>query len=209
MQPTATTRLERKKEITTQKIISAAMRLFVEQGVDSTTMEQIAAQVDVAKGTLYNYFPVKEAIIDEYIKRSFAERSTQRQVRLRKLPDTRSRMIAILDELMEGVRAQHEIFEKYFVYRIQNMLSLRQDERGNGSGFFPLEADLIELGQNDGEIRTDLPLEILTGLFEFVFVKVAQRYYQAPAQFKSRQIIEQCVDLFMNGVAVKYRVLLK
>jgi len=197
-----TSRMERKKEITARKIISAAMQLFVEQGVEATTMEQIALQVDVAKGTLYNYFPVKEAIIDEYIKRSFAERNTERLTRLRKLPDTRARMTAILNELMEGVRAQQEVFEKYFVYRIQQMISLDQDESA-ASGLFLLEAQIIAMGQKDGEIREDLPLEILTGLFEFVFVKVAQQYYRDPAGFKPHRVIGQCVDLFMDGVGVR------
>lgn len=38
-------------------ILSVAMRLFKEQGVNATSMEQIAQEVDIAEGTLYNYFP--------------------------------------------------------------------------------------------------------------------------------------------------------
>ncbi len=192
-------RMERKKEETKQKIIAVAMPLFIKHGVAATTMEQIAEEADVAKGTLYNYFPVKEAIIDEYIKRSFSERSSERIERMRKLPDTRSRMIQILNELMQGVQAQKDIFEKYFVYRIQNMISLRPSE-SEQSGLYLLEAEIIELGQKNAEIRVDLPFDILTGLFEFVFVKVAQQFYKDPDKFKSRKVIEQCVDLFMNGV---------
>ena len=58
-----TTRVERKKEETREKIIRVAMKLFMDQGLESTTMEQIAAQVDIAKGTLYNYFEDREALI--------------------------------------------------------------------------------------------------------------------------------------------------
>ena len=192
-------RLERKKEETKQKIISVAMQLFMKHGVDATTMEQIAEKADVAKGTLYNYFPVREAIIDEYIKRSFMERSPERMERIRKLPNTRARMVQILGELMQGVQAQKDIFEKYFVYRIQKMISLRQSE-SEQSGLYLLEAEIIELGQKNAEIREDLPFDILAGLFEFVFVKVAQQFYKEPDKFKPRKVIEQCVDLFMNGV---------
>ncbi len=192
-------RMERKKEETKQKIIAVAMPLFTKHGVDAITMEQIAEEADVAKGTLYNYFPVKEAIIDEYIRRSFMERNSERVERLRKLPDTRSRVTQTLNELMQGVQAQKDIFEKYFIYRIQNMISLQQDESAQ-SGLYLLEAEIIELGQKEAEIRTDLPFDILTGLFEFVFVKVAQQFYKDPDKFKSRKVIEQCVDLFINGV---------
>ncbi len=192
-------RMERKKEETKQKIIAVAMPLFMKDGIDTVTMEQIAEEADVAKGTLYNYFPVKEAIIDEYIRRSFMERNAERVDRLRKLSDTRSRVTQILNELMQGVQAQKGIFEKYFIYRIQNMISLQQDESAQ-SGLYLLEAEIIALGQEEAEIRTDLSLDILTGLFEFVFVKVAQQFYKDPNKFKSRKVIEQCVDLFMNGV---------
>lgn len=199
LQKPSGSRMERKKEETKQKIIGIAMPLFIQHGVDAVTMEQIAEEADVAKGTLYNYFPVREAIIDEYIKRGFSERNLERVQRLRKLADTRTRMIEILSELMQGVQAQREIFEKYFVYRIQHMIALRQNE-SEQSGLYLLEAELIALGQENGEIRKDLPFDILTGLFEFVFVKVAQQFYKDPDKFKPRKVIEQCVDLFMDGV---------
>jgi AcrR family transcriptional regulator len=42
--------------------MNAAQRLFLERGVAPTTIEQITAAADVAKGTFYLYFPSKEAI---------------------------------------------------------------------------------------------------------------------------------------------------
>jgi len=191
-------RVERRKEETKQKIVTVAMHLFMQQGIDATTMEQIAEQVDIAKGTLYNYFPVKEAIIDAYVKKSFKERNPERIARLLKLPDTRTRLIQLLSELMEGVQAQKEIFEKYFSYRIKNMIALSQDE-GAQSGLIVLENEIVESGQKSGELRSDLPLDILVDLIEFVFIEVAQKFYMEPEQFKANEAIERYVDLFMNG----------
>jgi AcrR family transcriptional regulator len=197
-EPASESRVERKKERTKQKILSTAMGLFRKQGFDGTTMEQIADQADIAKGTLYNYFPVKEAILNEFIKGTFRERNSERIQRMRQLPDTRARMVAVLRELMDGVRAQMEIFEKYFVYRIQTMISLRQDESMQ-SGLWALESEIIALGQKNGEIRTDLPFDLLTGLFEFVFIEVAQQLYKDPERFNAQETIQQCVDLFIDG----------
>lgn len=50
---------ERKKEDRKSRILDAALRLFEEQGFEITTMEKIAAEADLAVGTLYNYFPSK------------------------------------------------------------------------------------------------------------------------------------------------------
>ncbi len=192
-------RVERKKEETKKKIITVAIKLFKKHSFDATTMEQIANEVDIAKGTLYNYFPVKEAILSAYIQQAFKEKNPARIMRLQKMPDTRSRMILILSELIEGVQGQREIFEKYLVYQLQKIVSLHKDERIK-SGIRLLATEIIELGQKSGEVRNDIPLDILLDLFEFVFIEVVKLFYTEPEKFKPRESIERCVNLFMNGV---------
>jgi AcrR family transcriptional regulator len=154
--------------------------------------------VDIAKGTLYNYFPVKEAIISAYIHRSFSERSAQMLQKAQTLPDTRSRLIYSLTDLMRGVQAQPELFEKYHAYRVKSMISLRQDETVE-TGIGQLTETIISLGQQSGEIRTDLPAGLLLDLYEFVFIEVAMQFYKDPEHFAARPAIEASVDLFLNG----------
>jgi len=194
----AGSRMERKKEQTRHRIVATALELFKQQGVDGTTMEQIARQADIAKGTLYNYFPVKEAIISAYIQQSFREKYSQRILQLSNMLGVRGRMTFMLGILMEGVQEQKEIFEKYLVYQIQNMISVRRDAVVP-SGFRELAREIIIRGQNDGEIRSDLPLDVLVALVEFIFVEVAQEFYMKPDSFNVHNTIESCVDLFMNG----------
>jgi AcrR family transcriptional regulator len=198
---TPTTRTERKKEETRQKVIAVALDLFHQHGIEAVSMEQIAAAADIAKGTLYHYFPVKEAIIAGYIQRVSIERNAERIDRLRDLPGTRERMALSLTELMRGVEAQKELFERYFIYRIQQMISLERNAPQE-KGLYSLESEIIRLGQAEGEIRTDLPGEFLEALFEFTFIILAQRYYRDPSTFQAEKNIFQCVELFMNGAAI-------
>ncbi|PKM82149.1 MAG: TetR/AcrR family transcriptional regulator [Firmicutes bacterium HGW-Firmicutes-14] len=193
-------RVERKKEGTKKKIINTAMNLFKQQGFDATTMEQIASEADIAKGTLYNYFPVKEAIIDEYIKRSSKEKNSERISRLAQLPDTRSRLVLAFSELIQGVQAQKEIFEKYLVYQMKNTISLQRREKADKSGIQLLAEEIIELGQKNAEIRKDLPVEAMVDFFVFAFIEVTKQFYKEPEEFKAHEVIGQCADLFMNGV---------
>jgi hypothetical protein len=55
-------RRQRKKEQTRRAIAEAAMRLFLENGFEKTTVAEIAELADVSVNTLFNYFPTKEAL---------------------------------------------------------------------------------------------------------------------------------------------------
>ncbi|MCE7004009.1 TetR/AcrR family transcriptional regulator [Kibdelosporangium philippinense] len=53
---------ERKKEQTKRRIAAVALRLFTERGFDAVTVTDIADAAEVAKATLFSYFPSKEAL---------------------------------------------------------------------------------------------------------------------------------------------------
>jgi AcrR family transcriptional regulator len=59
---------ERKKAQTRAAIQTHALRLFREQGYDSTTIEQIIEAADVSETTFFRYFPTKEDVVlqDDY-----------------------------------------------------------------------------------------------------------------------------------------------
>lgn len=66
-------RRDRKKKETREKIFSNAMQLFRLQGFTSTSIDQITQQADVGKGTFYNYFSTKEAVVLEFSRRSWQD----------------------------------------------------------------------------------------------------------------------------------------
>ncbi|WP_308635671.1 TetR/AcrR family transcriptional regulator [Paenibacillus silvisoli] len=54
---------ELKKEQTRTRIKEAALSLFAEQGYEHTSVESIAKQAGVAKGTFFNYFASKDELL--------------------------------------------------------------------------------------------------------------------------------------------------
>ncbi|SCK15165.1 transcriptional regulator, TetR family [Variovorax sp. HW608] len=70
------TRRERRRQRTEDLILEAATQVFQTKGIVATTMQDIAVEVDVVQGTLYNYFPTKEALTVAVVRRlinAFAE----------------------------------------------------------------------------------------------------------------------------------------
>jgi AcrR family transcriptional regulator len=54
---------ERKKARTRAEIQRHALRLFREQGYESTTVSRIAAAADISESTFFRYFPSKEGLL--------------------------------------------------------------------------------------------------------------------------------------------------
>ncbi len=54
---------DRKKEATRQAISNVATRLFVERGFDNVSVADIADEANVARKTVFNYFPRKEDLV--------------------------------------------------------------------------------------------------------------------------------------------------
>ncbi len=60
------------KEETRQRILDEACKLFGSNGFDVTTTRGIAAAAGIATGTLFNYFPTKEAIVMSIVSEGLA-----------------------------------------------------------------------------------------------------------------------------------------
>ncbi|GAB3156544.1 hypothetical protein GCM10027290_54540 [Micromonospora sonneratiae] len=56
-------RRERKKQVTRQALVNAAVRLFTEKGYDRTSVADIAEAADVSKRTFFLHFPAKEDVL--------------------------------------------------------------------------------------------------------------------------------------------------
>jgi AcrR family transcriptional regulator len=54
---------ERKKAETRQMISNVATRLFVEHGFENVSVDDVAREADVARKTVFNYFPRKEDLV--------------------------------------------------------------------------------------------------------------------------------------------------
>ena len=201
MQPKESLRMARKKDTSRRKMIAAAVGLFNRHGLEAVTMDQIAEAADVARGTLYNYFPSRDAIVHAYLQQTFQDRSQDRIAQLRLLPDTRSRLVYIFTVLVEGVRRQGEIFEAFMVYRLKQVTSLRPPAEQEQTGLSLLIHEIIALGQQSGELRSDLDEEMLAGLFEYTLIAAIKPLYLQPDRYDQFKSIHYSVDLFLNGAS--------
>ena len=62
---------------TAEKIIDAATTLFYSRGLKAVTLDEVAANADVTKRTLYYHFPSKDDLVIAYMRRWQTKTATQ------------------------------------------------------------------------------------------------------------------------------------
>ncbi len=57
----------KEKEERAKDILKAALRVFAREGLRTATMEAIAAEAQLGKGTIYYYYPSKESLLESLV----------------------------------------------------------------------------------------------------------------------------------------------
>ncbi|MEN6324883.1 MAG: TetR/AcrR family transcriptional regulator [Syntrophomonas sp.] len=198
-------RMERKKRELRQKIIDIAMKLFDDQGFSNTTMEQIAEAADVARKTLYNYFPVKEAIADEYVRAISNQMAEEALAELQHLPDTRSRLLSALNNAYGWVEINPELTGIVLGYRFKTSYystdkcpGLKNDLQERGT--YRIIAEIIRQGQEAGEIRSDIRLKLLVRYIDLLRGTIVWEWLQDTSLFDLREEISKMVNMVLDGI---------
>ncbi|HUL48451.1 MAG TPA: TetR/AcrR family transcriptional regulator [Gemmatimonadales bacterium] len=192
-------RRERKKEETKDRIFQAAFALFKQHGVEQTTVEEICDKADVAKGTFFNYFPYKEAVLRYVAETWFVQaqdESTAIFARPGRLAPQLIRMFSELAAFYEQERtlAPHVLREwMQNQYSGEDEMCERWDE---------LAVTLIKKLQESGEIRDDEDAERIARVLQSVHQVTILEYVASPtAPFPLRNELRRRLTLALEGLA--------
>src|SRR6185369_17555226 len=101
-------------------IASIASRLFERDGFDAVTMELIATEADVAKGTLYNHFPTKEAVLAYAIHHELGHNLERLSKQLGPDAGFVKGIVPLMDALSEWCEAHREYLAPYLRFRFMD-----------------------------------------------------------------------------------------
>jgi AcrR family transcriptional regulator len=192
-------RRERKRQQTLDHITDTAWALFEEQGFDAVTMEAIAEAADVAKGTLYKYFPVKEALLRHRFHRELAEGIPILFKELAVLPSTAGRLRAFLGRSADWSTQHRGYLGPYLRLRASEMGVPYHLDAPTRSGLETIFNAFIREGQASGEFRSDLDTSAATHYLEFLYLAAMMRWLNGAEEDLHREF-DTMLDFFLRGM---------
>src|ERR1700687_367322 len=199
LSPKPAGRRSRRQAATRQRLFRAAMKLFAERGFFETTVEDITEAADVGKGTFFNYFPSKDHIL-----LAFGEMQLRKlEAAIELAAPTGDPMPDFLRSL--GVRMTQEPTRNPAIIRalLQAYLSttpVREAMMDLQKRVHALHSQMIQLGQDRGEIRNDLPASEIAHVFrQTIFGTLLIWSLYGDASLHSR--IETAFNLLWSGLA--------
>jgi AcrR family transcriptional regulator len=188
-------RRERKKQETHMRLLRCAWQLFRERGYDDTTVEQITEAADVGKGTFFNYFATKQAVIDEIARWRIdlvgSEALAADDVPRGAVARIKLLMTAMADELAP----RHDLTYHMFLARISSTAKHESVHR-IGS----LVHELVVQGQADGEIRADVDPRFVSHLLISCLFHYFRRWRHAEGDYPEEVQLKRSVDILMEGL---------
>jgi AcrR family transcriptional regulator len=161
-----TARSEAKREL----IVECAMRHFADHGYQGARVEDMAIELGIAKGSIFQHFGSKAGLFLEVYKRAAASLPAWLDA---PEPVRRDGFFAIVRYLLD--RTEHYVKDDWVPYRVVLI--------GNHGTDLDLKGDIdrwllsedpygtlefVEWGQQRGEVRTDLDLEMIVSILDWL-----------------------------------------
>lgn len=191
-------RRERRTAETRERLFRAALDLFAKKGFAETTVEDITEAADVGKGTFFNYFPSKEHILLAFGEMQLAKlEAAVAEVRTsgESMPQfLRSLGVRMTQEPVRNPGIVRTLLQAYLSTPVREEM-MRLQKRVHG-----LHTEIIRVGQERGEIRSDLPAADISNVFrQTIFGTLLMWSLQGDATLHER--IETAFNVLWAGLA--------
>ena len=192
-------RRERRSLELRERLFRSALDLFARKGFAETTVEDITNAADVGKGTFFNYFPSKDHILLAFGEMQLAKlRDAVEEARhsSEPLPQyLRSLSVRMTQEPMRNPAIVRALLLGYLSSTPVRQAMLDMQKR-----VLALHSEMIELGQQRGEVRDDVSAVELAQVFrQTIFGTLLMWTLYGDSTLQAR--IESAFNILWMGLA--------
>jgi len=190
-----------------EALLRAAVRVFGESGFDSATMERIAREADVAKGTTYLYYRSKQSIYDAALGSGLSELDAQTQAAMEAAPSIRDAITAFITKRAEYF-AEHRDFFRMYVSAIARYITAAKSKPSEFQSLIDRQTrrleDAIERAVARREIRRVDPADTALAIFDITRGLAARRIMSAGTRDLATDV-QFLSDLVWSGLEKKVK----
>ena len=158
-------RREKRKLEIRARIEDAAYRLFQQQGIENTSIEQICVEADVARRTFYGHFANKHALLGGLgISRLYNQSEPMLRLLMANHHSTRARLEAMIDYIASNFASFGEIDRQLVLIAPSIFAENAEQQREIGNSALASFTHLIAAGVKLGDVRTEFSAEILAAM---------------------------------------------
>jgi len=182
-----------------ERIMEAAIQLFVEKGFHASPMSELAKRARVAQGTLYVYFSSKEALIKELFEDIEGRIRAAVEVGYPKSSSLKERFLHVWRNLLLYAISNPLHFrymEQY--YNSPYGISLRRDRLVEQRGGVETFRDLFEEGIRQGILK-DFPIAVIFALTFGPLIALARDHILGFIELKE-EIIMSVAEACWEGI---------
>lgn len=149
---------------TKRKIVTAAWRLFYEQGYDHTTVDEIIELSETSKGSFYHYFEGKDALLSS-LSMLFDEKYEELIPTLTDDMGSFEKLLYLNQELFQLIENSVSLDLLARLYSTQLTTKGEKHLLDHNRIYYKLLRQIVQEGQSRGELRTDLSVNEITKLY--------------------------------------------
>ncbi len=190
---------EEKKKKTRKAIVTAAVRLFDQKGFEKTSIEELAREAGIGKGTIYTYFQNKTEIFYafceeqlEFIHLELASKTDPNA------PIIEQVMTVFMGEFLHVT--QNREFGRIFMQKVLFPAEVDKDSFEElDNRWLDLLFSINKRAQDRNELRKDIDLLYLAGHFYGLYILVVSAWYSGRIETEEvskgmRQLFTQALE---------------
>jgi AcrR family transcriptional regulator len=192
----------KEQEFRRDLIIVAARKVFSQKGFITATIDDISKSAEIARATLYKFFPAKEDIYNAVVENVFAEIYNLAETSMKEPLPVKDKFELFTDRLLSHFQENADFFS-VLIQQMHKSATKGAGKKHLDDRHQKLEDILvkeIEAGIRAGQIR-DIDPQLAVRLFNQIVYGYQMSYIHKTHGASERlQIVQSISDIFFNGI---------
>jgi len=186
---------------TKSKIVSAAWKLFYEQGYDETTVEEIIYESGTSKGSFYHYFEGKDALLGS-LSYLFDEKYEELKGEISEDMNSADVLIFLNRELFSMIESSVDIGLLSGLLSTQLVTKGEKHLLDRNRVYYKLLRQIVTKGQEKGELRKDFSVGEIVKLYAMTERSLMYDWCLCNGEYSLTAYADKVMPVLLSGIRI-------